>query len=143
MEKYDAHSSIITNEDYEIARFSRAAEEERLQQEFCDYAVVPAITGRNRSVQRGSMVPSEFVDNTVGKVAIMSTESIHSGTIDHDHPMTVLLHRDEYTDIRSIEILCSCGKRAVITLEYDGDELVAPETIQAGDGMHPSITDEL
>jgi hypothetical protein len=41
------------------------------------------------------------------------------------HPVTVLVQRDEENDMRSIEVVCTCGKRTLIALEYDdlyGDE---------------------
>jgi len=105
--------------DYEIAQYSREFEEKRLVQEFADYLNVGEISGTTRGVPKGSVIESEFVTQSNVHVEVVRDALVPD---DHNHlPITVLLHKDERADIRSIEVMCSCGKRAIINLEYDGD----------------------
>lgn len=125
--RYDTSRNLP---DYEIAQFSREVEEQRLVREFADYLNVGEISGTTRGVPKGSVIEAEFVHHSDTKVEVVRDSILQEQ--DSHSPITVLLHKDERADIRSIEVICSCGKRAVINLEYDGD---ADETTHYSDYM--------
>lgn len=107
------------NDDYEIAQFSREYEEQRLVREFADYLNVGEISGTLRGVPKGSIINAEYVIPGNAKVEVLKEDGLDDG---HDHqPITVMLHRDDYGDVRSIEVVCSCGKKAQVYLEYEDD----------------------
>lgn len=100
--------------------FTRTAEEERMKREFQDYLILKELAGNNRGVPTGARVASSLV-NTTSTVVEIATPEFHE---EHDSgSSTVVLHKNEHGEITQIEILCSCGKKNVVHLEYTDNEL--------------------
>lgn len=110
------HNSSSHLDDYDIAKFSRQAEEQRLVHEFSDYLNVGEISGNKRGFRSGSVISGKHVIKSDNKIEIVKTDGLHDGH--ESEPMTVLLYRDEHNEITSIEVMCSCGKKTAIKLEY-------------------------
>ncbi len=105
------------HQDYDIASFTREAEEQRLVSAFADFLKLKDISGTQQSQATKSVLKAEDVIDTPTSVEVMKDDTLNPH--DHSTPMTFLVHRDEHNDIRSIEVLCSCGKRAVLALDYE------------------------
>ena len=103
--------------DYDIAAFSREAEDKRLVTAFADFMSLKGISGHEHSQVNRSVLPAESVVEKSSTVEVMKDDILHPE--DHGTAMTFLVHRDDHNDIRSIEVICSCGKRAVLALDYE------------------------
>ncbi len=103
--------------DYEIAEFSREAEQNRLVGAFADFLSLKGISGTENSQVSRSLLPAEMIVDKASTVEVMKDDALNGH--DHGTAMTFLVHRDEHNDIRSIEVLCSCGKRALLALDYE------------------------
>jgi hypothetical protein len=110
------HNSSVKPDDYDIAQYSRQAEEQRLVNEFADYLNIGEISGNKKGFRPGSVISNKHVIKSDNKIEIVKTDGLHDNH--ESEPMTVLLYRDEHDEIKSIEVMCSCGKKTTIKLEY-------------------------
>ncbi len=106
-----------TQIDYDVAAFSREHEEKRLVTAFADFMSLRGISGHQQAKSSGSVLSAEMVVEKSSTVEVMKDDALQPD--DCGTAMTFLVHRDEHNDIRSIEVLCSCGKRAVLALDYE------------------------
>jgi len=103
--------------DYDIAAYSRDAEDHRLVGAFADFLSLKGISGHSHSQVNRSVLSAEDVVDKSTTVEVMKDDVLQPD--DCGTAMTFLVHRDVHNDIRSIEVLCSCGKRAVLALDYE------------------------
>ena len=107
----------LLNNDYDISEYSREQHQKDKDRSFADYMELREIKGSKTFSPSSRLVSAEYVVTRDSKVEVMKG---HENSVEVDqHPVTVLVHRDEENDMRSIEIVCSCGKRTLIALEYD------------------------
>lgn len=103
---------VVDDADY----FSRHQEEMRLKHSFNDFLVVQEIAGSKKGFADTHVLQQEFLDDRGLKVEI--GENVHS--VDDDHSsQTVMIHRNNFDEIESIEVICDCGKRTMVKLEFD------------------------
>lgn len=104
------------NEEYDVSEFSREHHQKKVSDSFADYMELREIKGTKAFTPSRRLVGAEYVVSRDAKVEVMKGEGAAASA---HHPVTVLVHRDEENDMRSIEVVCSCGKRTLIALEYD------------------------
>jgi hypothetical protein len=115
--------SVSGDEDYDISEYSRESHDKRTSEAFADYMHLHEIKEDKKQSSTSKVVGAEYIVSRDTKVEVMKGDDAASPL--DKHPVTVLVHRDEENDMRSIEVVCTCGKRTLIALEYDdlyGDE---------------------
>lgn len=91
------------------------ANEDILQNNFRDFLVVKKITGRFEGIGSDSRIPSERIVDSGKKIEI-SDDPNHE--VKSDKKTTIAVHRNENGDISFIEVICSCGEKTTIELEF-------------------------
>jgi hypothetical protein len=109
--------SVSGEEDYDISEYSRASQDKRTSEAFADYMQLHEIKDGKKYSSSSKVVGAEYIVSRDTKVEVMKGDDAASPL--DKHPVTVLVHRDEENDMRSIEVVCTCGKRTLIALEYD------------------------
>jgi hypothetical protein len=104
------------HDDYDISGYSSEHHQKEKSDSFADYMELREIKGSKAFTPSSRLVGAEYVVSRDAKVEVMKGDDPVSA---NQHPVTVLVHRDEENDMRSIEVVCSCGKRTLIALEYD------------------------
>lgn len=105
-----------TNEP-QLVEFKRPEEEiqEYLQNNFKDYIVIPKISGSSKKFSEKNLLHKDEVKPTGKKVEIV--DHIPSG-INPKQKTSILINRDVNGEIESIEVICKCGERTLITFDY-------------------------
>ena len=112
-----AQNDYRDSNEYDISQYSRDRQSKNLGAAFVDYLQLNEIVRDDPDAPYSKIVSADMVITREQKVEVMQSDD---RTSPHDeHPVTVLVHRDESNDMRSIEIVCSCGKRTVVALEYE------------------------
>ena len=91
------------------------ADEEILQKNFRDFLVVKKITGRFEGIGSDSRIPGERIIDS-GKSIELSDDPNHE--VKSDKKTTIAVHRNENGDISFIEVICSCGEKTTIALDF-------------------------
>lgn len=92
---------------------------ERSKKLFKDFMVLKNIAGRTKTVSSSDHIPSEVLIDHGDVVEISDNPDPMNTT---EKRTSVIVHRDQYGEIKNIEVLCKCGERTVIRLELE-DEL--------------------
>ncbi len=94
-------------------------EELLLKKNFKDFLILPHISGKNTGVTSTNRIPGENVRNDSGYIEI--SDEIPDESNHNSGSSTMLINRNSRNEITSIEILCKCGERTVINLDYEPD----------------------
>lgn len=86
-----------------------------LHQHFSDFIVLPKISGTNNKIPNSMRLPSDYVKSRGDKVEIADDPSMDEST---DNPASVIVNRDQYGEVESIEVLCKCGERTFIKFDF-------------------------
>jgi len=115
--KIDVEQEIQTLDKPQIVEFKRPEEEIQhyLQENFKDYIVVPKISGTSKKFSEKNLLHKDEVKPTGKKVEIV--DHIQSG-INPKQKTSILINRDVNGEIESIEVVCKCGERTLITFDY-------------------------
>jgi hypothetical protein len=95
-----------------------------LQKNFRDFLVVKKITGRFEGIGSDSRIPSERIVDSGKKIEI-SDDPNHE--VKSEKKTTVAVHRDEAGEISFIEVICSCGEKTTIALDFGEDNAFGDE----------------
>lgn len=104
---------------YEDSYFTRS-ETERLSSNFKDFLELPRIAQGKPSKTKGNHIPSENLIIRKDKIEITDEN------LGNDKRSTVLINRNEVGEIVGIEVLCTCGEKTIIKLEYEDDDQDTP-----------------
>ena len=110
----------MARQDYEIAEYSREKEDERLVNSFADFLVLKEISGTKRIPTKSAVISSQFVNNTNNKVEVVKDDTLPNES--NHNPVTVLMHRNETGEVEQIEVICSCGRKSLVALEYEDEQ---------------------
>ncbi len=91
-------------------------EEKRRQENFNDFLDLPNIAGAAPGLSDSKRIPKEKLNERHSKIRIADDPKLHRH---NDERSTVIVNRNENDEIVSIEVLCSCGEKTVIKLEYE------------------------
>ncbi len=103
--------------DSSAIRSDNSLYQELLRSSFQDFNVMKNLEGVRRSFS-SSRIPAENITDSGKSIAIEDTTS-HSSNHNINPQTTVLFHRDENDDVTQIEIICSCGEKTIIDLEFE------------------------
>ncbi len=90
-----------------------------LRSKFKDFIELPTISGNAGNSTHGNLIPSELVKKSGRKLQI-SDEPPFSDI--EEKASSVVVNRNEYGEIESIEVYCKCGERTIIRLDYVDEE---------------------
>lgn len=93
--------------------------EQALKTKFKDYLKAPNITGKAKSLTGTSRIPAEAIDDSSDILEIEIDESQKKS--DKKHRSTIITHKNSDDVIAYIEVICSCGNKTAIKLDY-GEE---------------------
>ncbi len=94
-------------------------EELLLKKNFKDFLILPNISGKLSGIANSNRIPSENVKQDTGFIEI--SDDMPDETNHNSGNSTMLINRNSRNEITSIEILCKCGERTVINLDYEPD----------------------
>ncbi|HPI19973.1 MAG TPA: hypothetical protein PKY56_06335 [Candidatus Kapabacteria bacterium] len=94
-------------------------EELLLKKNFKDFLILPNISGKDSGIANSNRIPGENVKQDMGFIEI--SDEIPGETNHNSGNSTMLINRNSRNEITSIEILCKCGERTVINLDYEPD----------------------
>ncbi len=114
-------SQIDNNQNLEIRNLNdnineaefKIYQSNNLSEEFQDFLEVPKISGVSTKMPAGSYFPKELLIERNQKV------TIQDNIIDKHQRTTILTNYDTDGNINSIEILCKCGEKTIINLEFE------------------------
>lgn len=89
--------------------------DEILQKNFKDYLVARKISGKLEGIGSDARIPSERIIESGKKVEI-SDDPSH--IVKGDKKTTIVVQRNEDGEITNIEVLCSCGEKTTIALDF-------------------------
>lgn len=89
--------------------------EEYLQANFKDFISLPKISGSLVKSSENNLIPHSDVSKTGKTIEI--TDDIKK-TNDPHQKTSVIINRDSGGEIESIEVVCKCGERTLITFDY-------------------------
>jgi hypothetical protein len=98
--------------------------DEILQKNFRDFLVVKKISGRFEGIGSDTRIPGERIVDTGKKIEI-SDDPNHE--VKSDKKTTVAVHRNENGDVSFIEVICSCGEKTTIELEFGESDTTGDE----------------
>lgn len=81
-----------------------------LEDNFKDFLLVKKITGNQTGIPHGYYIPADFIKN-FGSLEISQDIPFEEFS---ESKSTVFIHRNNYDEIESIEIICSCGEKTII-----------------------------
>jgi len=105
-----------SNDNFEI---TPTDEELLLKKNFKDFLILPSISGKLSGIANSNRIPSENVKQVTGFIEI--SDEISDEANHNSGNSTMLINRNSRNEITSIEILCKCGERTVIHLDYEPD----------------------
>ncbi len=117
---YNSQSNVseeLISQDPHIVEFIRPEEEIQayLQQNFRDYIKVPKISGKLNKFSERNLLKKEEIKPTGKKLEIV--DNLPKG-LNPKSNTSILINRDINGEIESIEILCKCGEKTLISFEY-------------------------
>ncbi|MFP4529316.1 MAG: hypothetical protein ACLFQX_12270 [Candidatus Kapaibacterium sp.] len=107
-------------DEYNLLDRDTVTDEDRVRQNFKDFFVVPKLSGRNTRMPKSHLYPAELI-----KAEQMKVEVTDDPVLDEeDKRSSVIVNRNPKGEVESIEVVCSCGERTLIMLDYSetGDE---------------------
>jgi len=97
-----------------------AGYENESDENFQDFLIYKNLAGNKSSFSDKNRIPKENIHYSGKTVEIEVDNKFHSK---HSSEQTgIILQRDESNTIKRIEIICSCGERTVIDLEYENEQ---------------------
>ena len=81
---------------------------------FKDFLVFKELAGKNKDVPHSNLIPSEKISISGNTIQISDSQLLKAVS-----NTSVVVNRNEQQEIISIEVLCSCGEKTVITFDYD------------------------
>ncbi len=102
-------------ESSEVAKRPEEEIEEYLRANFKDFISLPKISGSLVKSYENNLLSRTEVSNT-GKTVEISDSA--ASTTDPSHKTSVIINRDNGGEIESIEVVCKCGERTLITFDY-------------------------
>ena len=87
----------------------------RLQNNFMDFLVLKNIAGRKKGFSYLNRIPSDALVDTGDVTEIIDYNedgSEHKGS-------TIMIHKNNNEEISHIEVICTCGQRTLIKLDYE------------------------
>ncbi len=107
------------DDDFDIEQYSREKESERKQKEFLDFSDLEEIAGTLKGVPRSSRIPAEIVRDGGGTIEVIAE---HNHDEENGEEPQILVHRTAEGEVRLVEIICTCGKKIKLQLQYTEPE---------------------
>ena len=115
----DAHKKKSFKFDFGTSE-ENTPEEEKRQKDFRDIIEYRRISGKTRGLNQPNVIPTT---NIVNKNDSVEIQDVHGFSPDeHAHTSQIITHLNDNGEISVIEVLCNCGNRTVIKLDYGKDE---------------------
>ncbi len=95
--------------------FSSKVQPDNLHQHFNDFMIMPKISGLNNKIPNSMRLPADYVVQRGEKIEIANDPSLDKSK---DNPASVIVNRDQYGEVESIEVLCNCGERTYIKFDF-------------------------
>lgn len=92
-------------------------EDDRKKQSFKDFLILRKITGKRTGLPHTHRIPKEMLKEQISEVQV--EDEPESDLTADTRPSTVLIERNANNEIVSVEVLCTCGKRTKIKLDYE------------------------
>jgi hypothetical protein len=89
--------------------------------EFLDFFVLPKISGTSK-LPHSHRLPSDVIKARGSKVEVADDPFVDEEDVKKKHTATVLVNRDEFGEVESIEVICGCGERTFIKFEFAEEE---------------------
>lgn len=105
-------------EDFNIKQYSRETEDKRKQKDFADFSIIEEIAGTLKGVPHSSRIPSEIIRDGGGTIELIGSKE-HE---EDNHEPQIILHRNQEGEISNVEIVCTCGKKILLQLQYPTEE---------------------
>lgn len=102
-------------------------DEEILKKNFKDFLIARNISGSQQRNVYNTLFPSEIINDS-GQIIEIRDESGYEFNDDEEHNTSVHIYRTDNGDILSLEVVCKCGNRTLVTFDYEKvDSDTAPE----------------
>lgn len=92
---------------------------DRIRKSFKDFLNAPKISGKVPGFSSKKALPSNVIKNSGQKVTIIDKWQDKHNENDNS---TVVMHKNPDGEILSIEIICSCGKKTLVEIDYSDDD---------------------
>jgi hypothetical protein len=110
----------------------------KMKENFRDYLILRNITGRQKGLFYHNIIPVDRISDSGKSVEVFDDRRIKD-KIDKQKS-TVIVHKTNSDDVDLIEVLCSCGKRTYIKLDYEAVD----STVIYSEGEHyPTFDDDI
>ena len=87
--------------------------------EFLDFSDLEEIAGTLKGVPRSSRIPAEIVRDGGGTIEVIAE---HNHDEENGEEPQILVHRTAEGEVRLVEIICTCGKKIKLQLQYTEPE---------------------
>lgn len=91
-------------------------EQAELQKNFKDFLILRKISGSQKSLSNKNKLPSDAIKISNEIIEIQSLNDVQENEHKASH---IITHKDNQGNIKTIEVICQCGVRTVIKLEYE------------------------
>mgnify|MGYP000855458820 CR=1 FL=1 len=94
---------------------------QQLKEGFSDYINVPKVSGNKQRNYSDRYIPSDFIKEDVSKIEFADLElNVRNKEM---KKTSILINRNEKSEIESIEVLCKCGEKTIIKFDVSEDDL--------------------
>ena len=94
---------------------------QQLKEGFNDYINVPKVSGNKQKNYSDRYIPSDFIKEDVSKIEFADLElNVRNKEM---KKTSILINRNEKSEIESIEVLCKCGEKTIIKFDVSEDDL--------------------
>ncbi|MCL2039535.1 MAG: hypothetical protein FWG85_03795 [Bacteroidetes bacterium] len=85
-----------------------------LQENFKDYLLVKKISGKSDTKHSQKILPKEKINENNEKIEV---SDFYSERSTHQHKTSLIINRNEDSEIESIEVYCKCGEKTIIKFQ--------------------------
>lgn len=115
----DLHQKKAFKFDFGLSE-ENTPEEEKRQKDFRDIIEYRRISGRTRGLKQPNVIPISNIINNNDSVEI---QDVHGFSVEENpHTSQIITHLNDNGEINVIEVLCNCGNRTLIRLDYGKEE---------------------
>lgn len=116
---------------YEIPQFrkftrkdEKLTQQEILRKDFKDFLILREFSGRTKNYPHSSRIPNEYVKKTKNIIKIEDSPVI-SEFDENKNKSSVMFYKNDAGQLELIEVICKCGEKVFIELEYDEGKMVS------------------
>ena len=85
-----------------------------LQNNFKDYLLAKKISGKGDNKYADKILPKEKIKENNEKIEVAD---FHNKRLSNHQKTSVIINRNEYSEINSIEVFCKCGEKTIIRFQ--------------------------